>query len=209
MAWPKGPRSEKHKANIAAALTGRMLSDAHKAAISAGKFGKPGRAMSDENKAALKKANTGSKRTPEAKAIMAAKKKGKPGYWTGKERGPLTPEWAHKIAVGNKGRIAAYPKEWTYYDGKAFRSPWEALLAQEFDLRQIRWEYESTRVDIGPTETYLPDFYLPDHGVYWEVKGYFGPKSQRTIAMFRQAYPNIPVIVATKQILRGMGLRLR
>lgn len=72
----------------------------------------------------------------------------------------------------------------TRYGGHLFRSRLEARWAYAFDLMKIRWEYEpqgyecTTRLSqLGtidgdqPTFPYLPDFWLPDHEVFAEVKG--------------------------------------
>lgn len=57
----------------------------------------------------------------------------------------------------------------THYKGYRFRSRLEARYAVMLEHLGIRWEYEyqgyTTRG--GP---YLPDFWLPDHGLYIEIK---------------------------------------
>lgn len=62
----------------------------------------------------------------------------------------------------------------TYYNGYRFRSRLEARWAVFFDHAKIRYQYEPEgfEVKIGESEVirYLPDFYLPDLGVYAEVK---------------------------------------
>ncbi|MDX9710126.1 MAG: hypothetical protein RBT64_11285 [Trichloromonas sp.] len=57
----------------------------------------------------------------------------------------------------------------TRYRGYRFRSRLEAKWAVFFDAAKIRWLYEPQGfvVDGRP---YLPDFYLPDIGCYFEVK---------------------------------------
>jgi len=53
--------------------------------------------------------------------------------------------------------------------GYRFRSRLEARWAVFFTGLQIRWLYEHECFDVGG-RWYLPDFYLPDFGVYAEVK---------------------------------------
>lgn len=68
----------------------------------------------------------------------------------------------------------------TRYAGHHFRSRLEARWAVFFDHLGIRWQYEpqgfelSARLSFGDTTyRYLPDFWLPDHQLWVEVKGQF------------------------------------
>jgi hypothetical protein len=153
--------------------------------------------------------------TPESRAKQSASMK---GYvpsadhrakiserLTGLVRGPLSEERKKQISIALKGRPAHYPKRRYYYGGCAFRSNWELLAAQEFDRRGIKWEFEAHRFDLGD-RTYAPDFYLTDEDCFWEIKGFYGPKSKKTIKLFREKYPEVPLVVATKQVLEAMGI---
>lgn len=57
----------------------------------------------------------------------------------------------------------------TYYNGYRFRSRLEARWAVFFDAAGIKYQYEPEGFEVGEWK-YLPDFYLPDLGVYVEVK---------------------------------------
>lgn len=59
----------------------------------------------------------------------------------------------------------------TYYNGYHFRSRLEARWAVCFDALNIKYEYEPEGFDLGDGYYYLPDFYLPDQGVWVEIKG--------------------------------------
>jgi len=59
----------------------------------------------------------------------------------------------------------------TTYKGYRFRSRLEARWAVFFDSLGVRWEYEKEGFELGPLGWYLPDFWLPDLGVWYEVKG--------------------------------------
>jgi len=50
------------------------------------------------------------------------------------------------------------------------RSTWEVKVAKIFDEFHLKWLYESERVLVGD-HVYVPDFFLPELGVYVEVKG--------------------------------------
>lgn len=67
----------------------------------------------------------------------------------------------------------------TRYAGCRFRSRLEARWAVFFDNLGIKWQYEPQGLNVSyrltrcgeGTFNYLPDFYLPDFGVWAEVKG--------------------------------------
>jgi hypothetical protein len=205
MAPPKGwkPRPERN-AKISAAHKGkshRPHSVDTKAKMSVAKKGKPGRRLRAEEKVNLRALNLGKKHSPETREKQSAAKRGKPGPWLGISRGPQSAEWRANIAAGNKGKPAYYPKQRFYYKNVPFRSSWEMFVAKAFDAKGIRWEWESVQFDLGNGHTYRPDFHLIEFDCYWEVKGYLGPKSKETIRLFREQYPEIPLIVATSKVL--------
>jgi hypothetical protein len=59
----------------------------------------------------------------------------------------------------------------TAYGGILYRSRLEASWAEFFDKNQIRHKYEPKRFDLG-IDTYLPDFWLPEFGLWVEIKPY-------------------------------------
>lgn len=59
----------------------------------------------------------------------------------------------------------------TRYAGCRFRSRLEARWAVFFDALGLRWEYEPETFETWGGGRYLPDFRLPDHNCWVEVKG--------------------------------------
>lgn len=59
----------------------------------------------------------------------------------------------------------------THYDGYHFRSRLEARWAVFFTLAGIPYQYEIEGFKTAKGKGYLPDFYLPDCGLWVEVKG--------------------------------------
>lgn len=57
------------------------------------------------------------------------------------------------------------------YSGRIFRSRLEARWAVFLDLLDVNWDYEPSFYQVGEELYYLPDFYLPDHQLWLEVKG--------------------------------------
>lgn len=135
--------------------------------------------------------------------------------WLGEKRGPHSPETRAKMCAAALGKpkseqhvrnILANNWRKDYrpkYSGIYFRSSYEVRLAKAFDRRGIKWMYEPKRFDLGSC-SYLPDFYLPKNKVYWEVKGYFSPESQRKVALFRELHPDKPIIVAANRVIKMM-----
>jgi hypothetical protein len=89
---------------------------------------------------------------------------------------------------------------WITYKSIKLRSSYEVVLAKGFDALGIAWIYEPQRFDLGEC-TYLPDFYLPDLGVYWEAKGWLDPESRKRIRLFRQLHPDKPLVVASTVVI--------
>lgn len=59
----------------------------------------------------------------------------------------------------------------TRYGGYRFRSRLEARWAVFFDELGVPWDYEPQGFDLGRAGLYLPDFWLENHGCWFEVKG--------------------------------------
>lgn len=58
----------------------------------------------------------------------------------------------------------------TPYHGVLFRSRTEARWAIFFDALGIKWIYEPEAYSL-PSGNYLPDFFLPEHNLFVEIKG--------------------------------------
>lgn len=58
----------------------------------------------------------------------------------------------------------------SYWRGTCFRSRTEARWAVFFDAIGLRWEYEPEGFKLEDGTWYLPDFWLPDMGMWSEVK---------------------------------------
>lgn len=204
--------SPEHRAKIATALRGKPKSAEARANMSAAKKGKPGHPMTERGREAISKANTGRKLTDEHRIKLSAAKIANPtNYWLGKKRGPQSAETRAKISAGNKGkkrtaeqvRAIRRPRYVVEYAGVQFRSTYEARAAAAFDALKMRWEYEPRSFDLGDF-TYMPDFYLPDQEVYWELKGWFSPEAKRKVDCFRSENPDTPLIVATLPVLKEL-----
>lgn len=91
----------------------------------------------------------------------------------------------------------------TSYKGYRFRSRLEARWAILFDGLGFKWGYEIEGFKLPSGAQYLPDFYLYDFGVWFEVKGSYETTSdsdREKIYEFSGCGLGQNIIVATGQI---------
>lgn len=75
----------------------------------------------------------------------------------------------------------------TSYKGYRFRSRLEARWAVFFDALGVEWVYEPDGYDLVSLGRYLPDFFLPEYGLFAEVKpGAFSPEEQAKCYALRE-----------------------
>lgn len=84
------------------------------------------------------------------------------------------------MSDGFSPEIAAIP---TVYNGTEFRSRAEARWAIFFDVLGVPWEYEPRGYKLADGTNYLPDFWLPDQRVFWEVKGVRDTGHEKALAL--------------------------
>lgn len=94
------------------------------------------------------------------------------------------------------------PRPWHLheYNGIMFRSRWEVRFAKVLDALGKKWTYEPRRFLLGDC-SYTPDFYLEEDDAFFEVKGWFDPKSKMKVGRFREMYPEHPLVLVNKQVL--------
>jgi len=78
-----------------------------------------------------------------------------------------------------------------------FHSRWEANMARLYNFLHMKWEYEPKTFDIGG-QSYTPDFYLPEKGIYIEVKNFWWKYSKERDTKFRVCYPDMKLKVILK-----------
>ena len=78
--------------------------------------------------------------------------------------------------------------------GTKYRSNFEVDFASDLIKRDISFDYEPDSYEYQPkTTTYTPDFYLPEHQIYIETKGFFTSQDRTKHLTFRNQHPNIDV----------------
>jgi len=151
-----------------------------------------GKHLTDEQKKKIGDFHRGKTISSEQKEKMSKALKGK-------QLGPKNPRWGKPPMPAKRGA-------W-YFNKNTGRNVWlrssyEVIAAKRLDYLGIKWIHEPQRFYLED-RTYLPDFYLPEEGVYWEIKGWFTPHAQETIRQFRQLNPDCPLVVIGKPIIRG------
>lgn len=73
----------------------------------------------------------------------------------------------------------------TTYRDTQFRSVLEATWAANLDHLGIRWDYEPETFTLPSGTRYLPDFRLPELGIWLEVKGTGVPRVEKAVELGR------------------------
>jgi hypothetical protein len=71
----------------------------------------------------------------------------------------------------------------SWYAGITFRSRLEADWAATLDAWNVPWQYEPETITLPSGVNYIPDFWLPDHGTWLEVKGTGVPRIEKAIEL--------------------------
>ena len=79
-----------------------------------------------------------------------------------------------------------------------FYSRLEANITRLFNYFGIKWKYQPETFDLK-TQTYTPDFYLPEYDIYIEVKNFLWRYSRIRDEKFRKLYPDINLILLLKE----------
>lgn len=78
-----------------------------------------------------------------------------------------------------------------------FYSTWEANIARVFSLVSLKWQYAPKVFNLGK-HTYRPDFYLPRHNTFIEVKNFMNPYSKERDKLFREKLPHLKLELILK-----------
>ncbi len=78
------------------------------------------------------------------------------------------------------------------------RSSWETTTIDYFNKFNIKWLYEPKGFLLNNGHRYFPDFYLPELGIYLEIKGYMDKGSKNKIDEFELLYPKETLMIILK-----------
>ena len=168
-----------------------------------------GRKFTDEHKAKISLALVGKVKSVESRIKMSLAKKDLPAHNKGQKmtneqkmnsgRSPGCIPWNKGIPTGISPMRGNRPE----YNGVKFRSSYEVRFAKALDRLNIRWDYEPRRFYLGAC-SYVPDFYLPGLNAFWEVKGWYNDISKKKTQLFREIYPQYPLVIATLDVIENV-----
>ncbi|HEV7889300.1 MAG TPA: DNA polymerase III subunit alpha, partial [Pyrinomonadaceae bacterium] len=97
--------------------------------------------------------------------------------------------------------------------GHYVRSSWEADFARVLNHMGVGYEYEARRFTLsradGSKLTYAPDFFVPESGLFYEIKGWMDDRSAEKIRLFREQYPEQTLVVIDKTRFAELQMRYR
>jgi len=107
-----------------------------------------------------------------------------------------------------KKKLWSKKSEFIKLDGTrvAMDSTWEVACAEKLDELGVEWsrdpkmklQYRTQRLRL---RNYIPDFYLPDHDIYLEVKGYWTDAAKWKMRDICSRYPGkIKIIESLEEI---------
>jgi hypothetical protein len=79
--------------------------------------------------------------------------------------------------------------------GMFFRSKYECYVAEALSESGIPFEYEKWTFPVKKNAYYTPDFHLPDHRVFIEVKGAWGASSKSKLTSFGKLYTHVSLLL--------------
>ena len=114
--------------------------------------------------------------------------------------------------------VAAEPvtAQSTAVDATRFAHASEAEMARILDFYDVRWDYEPTtfpilwNLDGEVVESFAPDFYLPELGVFLEMttlKQRLVRKKNRKLRRLRELYPDVRIKLFYARDFRAMMLK--
>lgn len=105
--------------------------------------------------------------------------------------------------------------------GPRFAHPSERVFAELLDFYQVAWEYEPRSFPLAwdehgvPTESFTPDFYLPEFDLYVELttlRQALVTRKNRKLRRLRELYPDVRIKLLYRKDLHKLvaryGLRL-
>lgn len=93
-------------------------------------------------------------------------------------------------------------------------SSWEVACAKRLDQLGIRW-IRNPSIKLKYTtrgrraRNYIPDFYLPDHDIYIEVKGYWTDAARHKMKDVQSRHPIRILILESLDEIEGVGVKLK
>ena len=88
---------------------------------------------------------------------------------------------------------------WCRETGHYFRSRLEATFAKWCDFNSIRWDYEKYTIRLANTQSYTPDFWLPEYSHFVEVKGVWSGSAKKKLR--RSKHLGFPIVLVPTHLV--------
>ncbi len=113
------------------------------------------------------------------------------------------------VECGQEGYQSQHIKVRPYsYSGVKMRSTWEVKFAQWLDSKGYEWKYEPTFFALPNRKRYCPDFFVPTHNAYYEIKGWMKDEAAEKIRQFRSLYPQESLVLVNKETFKLYGVKV-
>jgi hypothetical protein len=88
-----------------------------------------------------------------------------------------------------------------------YRSRFEALVALQLD--GVRHEYEPKQKKLKYTveKKYQPDFWIPEHNLFVETKGYFSQADRTKMVAVKRAHPELRMLLVFQNAKNRLSSR--
>ena len=135
---------------------------------------------------------------------------GLPGTFTGKKHSEETKrKISEKLSINNKGGRS----KWYDVANQRVQGTWERNIALKLEELGIKWVKLKTNRDTlkyimsGKERSYTPDFYLEDHNIYLEIKGFWWGDDKEKMDIVLQTHKDKNIVIIEKEqyekILQG------
>jgi hypothetical protein len=150
----------------------------------------------------------------EFKTTRSISEGNKLAYTNGKASSIMSKEAREALSIRQSTNNSGGKCKWYEVSGVRVQGTWERNLAIKLNEMGIEWhkvgascpKYFSYEMD-GRTRRYTPDFYLPEHDLFLEVKGYWWGDDKRKMDIVQTTYPNVKFVIIEKEeynkILQG------
>ena len=106
--------------------------------------------------------------------------------------------------------------DYTTVEGKtvSMDSTWEVCMAQKLDELGVKWTRSpgiklQYKTRAGRMRNYIPDFFLPEEGLYIEVKGYWTDAARYKMRAICKRYPGRICILESLEEISALVTPIR
>lgn len=116
-----------------------------------------------------------------------------------------TEEFKRSVSMRQSTNNSGGRCKWFEVDGHRLQGTWERDLAIKFNELGVKWRKLRLNSDVveytidGKIKRYTPDFFLPDHNLYLEIKGYWWGDDKRKMEAVMTQHPEMRIFIVEKE----------